>query len=473
MISGVCLEEPELMFGTGSHVDPQTGITLFGPYDLNQPRPKQVRLGFVGRQDSLRLATSWVERGKHRVETKQTTSGTYYAPFPGFNEEGGFYSEIEYDQSMCRSIKPEEIEAVINEAINQVECIDFLSSLFVREIKFLALNKKVDVIICCISNDLFKMGAGYDDINAPQDSKEDDEPEPQDIVEYNFRRLLKAKAMEYNIPLQLILDETASTMESSVDIASRYWNFFSALYYKAGGIPWALSRKSQSHTCYAGISFYNSRDKSSLQSSSAQIFNEHGNGIILRGGEAKIHKSDRQPHLDKDNSFQLLDNGLKEYYEAMKHFPQRVVLHKSSNYTNDEINGFQKAATKHSIHTLELVTILPSSVRITSKNIYPPNRGTLFTLNNDIRILYTRGFVPHYNTYRGSYIPSPLELRFFSPIGDPELVASEILMLSKINWNSTRFDRKLPITISSSDAVGDILKYVEGFSPKVRYSFYM
>ena len=234
-----------------------------------------------------------------------------------------------------------------------------------------------------------------------------------------------------------------------------------------------MSRKSQSHTCYAGISFYNSRDKSSLQSSSAQIFNEHGNGIILRGGEAKIHKSDRQPHLDKDNSFQLLDNGLKEYYEAMKHFPQRVVLHKSSNYTNDEINGFQKAATKHSIHTLELVTILPSSVRITSKNIYPPNRGTLFTLNNDIRILYTRGFVPHYNTYRGSYIPSPLELRFFSPIGDPELVASEILMLSKINWNSTRFDRKLPITISSSDAVGDILKYVEGFSPKVRYSFYM
>lgn len=138
MISGVCLEEPELIFGTGSHVDPQTGITLFGPYDLNQPRPKQVRLGFVGRQDSLRLAMSWVERGKHRVETKQTTSGTYYAPFPGFNEEGGFFSEIEYDQSMCRSIKPEEMEAVINEAINQVECIDFLSSLFVREIKFLA-----------------------------------------------------------------------------------------------------------------------------------------------------------------------------------------------------------------------------------------------------------------------------------------------------------------------------------------------
>lgn len=478
MITGISLQEPELIFGKGNHVDPKTGINLYGPYDLNQLRPKQIRVGFVGRQDSIRLATSWVNNGKNRVESKQTASGSYYEPFPGFNSEVGFYTEIEYDESMCRAIKPEEIEVAVNEALNQVECIDFLSSLFIREIKYLALNKKVDVIICCINNDIFKMGAGYDNILANTKQAglgrgNDSYSQEEDYIEYNFRRLLKAKAMEYNIPLQLILDETSSATGSKVDLASRYWNFFSAIYYKAGGIPWALSRNSLSHTCYAGISFYKSRDSATLQSSSAQIFNEHGNGIILRGGEAKIHKSDRMPHLSKSNAFQLLDNGLREYYDAMKHFPQRVVLHKSSNYTSDEIKGFKEAASKHSIHTIELITILPSSVRITSKNIYPPNRGTLFTLNNDIQILYTRGFVPHYNTYRGSYIPSPLQLRFFSLVGDPELVAKEILMLSKINWNSTRFDRKMPITISSSEAVGDVLKYVEGFFPKVRYSFYM
>lgn len=478
MISGISLKEPELLFGNGAHVDPKTGLSLYGPYDLNQIRPKQIRIGFVGRQDSVRLGTSWVDNGKQRIEVKRTASGSYYEPFPGFNTETGFYSEIEYDESMCRLIKPEDIELAVNEALNQVECIDFLSSLFITEIKFLALNKKVDVIICCINNDIFKMGSGYDNIlrhlEAPSTKTEDgSNVQEEDLIEYNFRRMLKAKAMEYNIPLQLILDETSAATGSNIDLASRYWNFFSALYYKAGGIPWALSRNNQSYTCYAGISFYKSRDSSSLQSSSAQIFNEHGNGIILRGGEAKVHKFDRMPHLNKDNSFQLLDSGLKEYYEAMKHFPQRVVLHKSSNYTKEEIEGFKQAAAKHAIHTIELISILPSTIRITSKSIYPPYRGTLFTLNNDIQILYTRGFVPHYNTYRGSYIPSPLELRFFSLVGDPELVANEILMLSKINWNSTRFDRKMPITISSSEAVGDILKYVEGFAPKVRYSFYM
>lgn len=478
MITGVSLKEPELIFGNGSHVDPKTGISLYGPYDLHQLRPKQIRVGFVGRLDSIRLATTWVDNGKNRVEVKKSSGGSYYEPFPGFNAEVGFYTEIEYDESMCRSIKPEEIESAVNEALNQVECIDFLSALFIREIKFLALNKKVDVIICCINNDIFEMGAGYDDITTKIDDGTIPEEDyldngKKDVIEYNFRRKLKARAMEYNIPLQLILDETAAAVDEKTDLASRYWNFFSAMYYKAGGIPWALSRDNLSHTCYAGISFYRSRDSSTLQSSSAQIFNEHGNGIILRGGEARIHKSDRMPHLSKNNSFLLLDNGLREYYDAMKHFPQRVVLHKSSNFTNEEVEGFKNAAKKHAIHTIELVTILPSSVRITSKNIYPPNRGTLFTLNNDIRILYTRGFVPHYNTYRGSYIPSPLQLRFFSSVGDPELVAREILMLSKINWNSTRFDRKMPITISSSVAVGDILKYVEDFTPKVRYSFYM
>ncbi len=472
MISGISIKEPELIFGNGSHVDPTTGIMLYGPYDLNQLRPKQIRIGFVGRADSIRLATTWVERGRSRVEVKKNSSGTYREPWPGFNSEHGFYTEIEYDESMCRPILPEEFESAVESALNQVECIDFLTSLFVKEIKYLALNKKVDVIICCINDDILAMGAGYDDISNQGNNDELDN-ELKDLVEFNFRRKLKAASMPYNIPLQLILDKTSSEIDSTTDIASRYWNFFSAMYYKAGGIPWALSREDYSHTCFAGISFYKSRDTATLQTSSAQIFNEHGNGIILRGGEAQIHKADRTPHLSNDKAFELLDRGMLEYYDALKHFPKRVVLHKSSNFSNEEINGFKKAAKKHSIHSLELVTIMPSPVRITSKDIYPPNRGTLFTLNNDIRILYTRGFVPHYNTYRGSYIPSPLQIRFFSSVGDAELVAREILMLSKINWNSTRFDRKLPITISSSESVGEILKYVEDFTPKVRYSFYM
>jgi hypothetical protein len=39
------------------------------------------------------------------------------------------------------------------------------------------------------------------------------------------------------------------------DPATRAWNFHTALYYKAGGIPWRLIRDADSETCFIGASF--------------------------------------------------------------------------------------------------------------------------------------------------------------------------------------------------------------------------
>lgn len=40
--------------------------------------------------------------------------------------------------------------------------------------------------------------------------------------------------------------------------------------------------------CFVGISFYKSRDKKTTKKSIAQIYNERGNGIILRGTPLEI-----------------------------------------------------------------------------------------------------------------------------------------------------------------------------------------
>src|SRR5690606_22888823 len=114
----------------------------------------------------------------------------------------------------------------------------------------------------------------------------------------NFRRHLKAKAMQYQVPIQIVRDRIVSPTAEMQDAATIAWNFFTAIYYKAGGTPWALIRKDMSETtCYAGISFYRSRDKKTIQTSIAQIFNEHGKGVILRGEEIELSKNDRTPHL--------------------------------------------------------------------------------------------------------------------------------------------------------------------------------
>lgn len=41
------------------------------------------------------------------------------------------------------------------------------------------------------------------------------------------------------------------------------------------------------------------------------------------------------------------------------------------------------------------------------------------------------------------------------------MVAEEVLALTKINWNSTQFDQKLPAPIKAAREVGRILKHIE------------
>ena len=62
--------------------------------------------------------------------------------------------------------------------------------------------------------------------------------------------------MKYNIPIQIVRDRIAEPTGEMQDPATIVWNFFTALYYKVSGTPWALVRKDMSETtCYAGLSF--------------------------------------------------------------------------------------------------------------------------------------------------------------------------------------------------------------------------
>jgi hypothetical protein len=78
---------------------------------------------------------------------------------------------------------------------------------------------------------------------------------------------------------------------------------------------------------------------------------------------------------------------------------------------------------------------------------YPALRGTFVDLKGK-GLLYTRGSVPYYGTYPGLRVPRPLLL---VPHEDSDgalpKLAEEVLALTKVNWNTTRFDQKLPAPI--------------------------
>ncbi|MFN6088915.1 MAG: argonaute/piwi family protein [Cyclobacteriaceae bacterium] len=475
------IEEPSLQFGTDHHICPKSGIYTYNPFDVSQVRPEKITIGVIGKADSVDKILEWLESCKTHIDGKQskTPHPNLFMNFCGFNKTVGFKCEIAYDDTYLRKLNNSDFENIIKEQTSLEDIITEITSLYLNEIKFLSKNKKPDVILCALSENFMKhimeakpKNTGDDDEEVPEKDFDEEEVSKK---EQNFRRNLKAKAMQYNVPIQIIRDRIAKPTAEMQDAATIAWNFFTALYYKASGTPWALIRKDSAETtCYAGISFFKSRDKKSTQTSIAQIFNELGKGVILRGEEIVLKKNDRTPHLDEQQAFNLLNQSLKEYYDAVKIYPKRLVLHKTSNFNQDEIYGFTQTARELHINQIDLVSIQTSDIRLYRSGNYPPMRGTHFTMTDNHHVLYTRGSVPYYETYPGRYIPRAIEIKLAAYDESPNVICDEILALTKMNWNNTQFDRQMPITIECARNVGEILKYLgEDEQMQLKYSFYM
>ena len=484
-------EEPNLQFGLDTFICPRFGIENFSPYDINSVRPERIKIGIIGKGSSVPDFLLWLESCQDFIPGKKSIirpNPNLFPSFPGFNKKIAFKSELIFDDTFVRSVANYKFVELKDKSATKKK--EIICDLYFNEIKYLAQNKKPDVIICLLPEEDIPLQD--DDETEDEDIEEKDELkniedvdseaeeeseelEYDDDYEFDLRRMLKAKSMEYKIPIQIIRDRILKPTSGMQDKATIAWNLFTAIYYKAFGTPWAMIRNENlPPSCYAGISFYQSRDKKSIQTSVAQIFNEYGKGVVLRGSEVEINKEDRQPHLTEDQAFEILNKALEEYKSTLEIFPARLVLHKTSNFTEEEIRGFEGVLIKNKIAKADFVTILKSNIRLYRNAKYPPRRGTLLSLTHKHHIFYTRGTVEYFRTYTGKYIPQPLGIRIFRCDSSVNLIISEILSLTKMNWNNTQFDRKYPITIESAKKVGEIMKYIpRDRTPEIRYSFYM
>jgi hypothetical protein len=211
-----------------------------------------------------------------------------------------------------------------------------------------------------------------------------------------------------------------------------------------------------------------------LLTSVAQVFNERGEGVVVRGGTAMISKDDRQPHLPEGQAQALLAEALAKYREVHKTFPARVVIHKSSRFDAPEQVGFAAALAEKKIATSDFLWISTSDTRLYRMGKYPPLRGTLMILDDREMVLYTRGSVDLFETYPGLYVPRPLRIRTEKAEQTQKFLAQEVLALTKMNWNNTQFDGSDPVTLRASRSCSNILRYCsEGRQIEPRYAFYM
>lgn len=108
--------------------------------------------------------------------------------------------------------------------------------------------------------------------------------------------------------------------------------------------------------------------------------------------------------------------------------------------------------------TLEVVTT-PRAVRLTSA-CCDGMWCTALILDDRNAYLWTNGYVPQLDTYIGPETPNPLNitvLRSKNEMPNIKTVLSDIMGLTKINYNSCNFNDGLPVTVRFAKMVGDVL----------------
>jgi hypothetical protein len=299
-------------------------------------------------------------------------------------------------------------------------------------------------------------------------------------VHRDLHRAFKALAMRHKMPTQMLLDSTTRAATDDTQVRGRKvdhpsviaWNLFTGMYFKVEGLPWAPWGL-QTGTCHVGVSFFRPLGaKSTLRTSVVQAFDENGEGLVLRGHpfEWDEAKEGRSPHLSAEMAAQLIEMILKRYQEEQRHLPQRVVVHKTSRFEPAEREGFEAALRSVPFH--DLVSLRPvSDVRLVRNAQYPPIRGSAFSVG-DMTYLYTTGYIPELARYPHGHVPSPVQLA--DHVGDTSRAQlwKEILVLTKMNWNSANMAGLWPITLRFARSVGDILREVQG-EPDPKYKYYM
>lgn len=482
------IREPELEFGSGSHIDIRFGLRDYGPLDMSQPsQPDSIRLGIVGTPKTADNLERWLEKISSGVESKESKFPNRYVAFPGFGVDCNLSTPVVIDESTKRTIQPRQLkQARSDRDINQA--IEDTADLFLEELGDLAQSKNVDVLFCAPPSDVFKLKQGVPPDGAKTENSENDSESNKHDYRVDFHDLVKAKGLLFSCPIQFIWPPTYTGEKIDLpgretyplqDEATRAWNLYVGLYYKAGGIPWRLVRnKSDLATCFVGVRFYKSLDREQAHGSAAQIFNERGEGLIMQGGPAERSEEDRQLHLNKDDSKELLEDTLRMYRREHGHPPARLVLHKTSPFNRAEREGFWEAAESEKLNYMDLIHVRRSTTRLFRKEYHPPLRGTLLSLDRRHNYLYTVGSINFYQMIFSNRVPRTLQFDIADASSPPRKIGEEILKLTKMNWNNTQISQMMPVTVDAANKVGSLLKYVdreeissEAIAPN--YSYYM
>lgn len=326
-----------------------------------------------------------------------------------------------------------------------------------------AVNKKLVVVIFIPTS-----------LNHITDIKSDDES-------FDLHDYIKAYAAQKQIATQFIQE---STLHDPLLCQVNWWLSLS-FYVKAQRTPWVLKGLEQ-HTAFVGIGYSVMRknDKTKVVLGCSHIYNSLGQGLKYRLSSVEDCIFDKQnnPYLSYQDAFKFGTLIRELFLQTMGEIPKRVVVHKRTHFKPDEIRGIVNGLKRSGIQQIDLIevnfednarflSLYSNGFNITAAN-YPLSRGSCFLLDSTTALLWTHGIVPSVKSDSRTYfmggknVPIPLKIKKHYGSSNISSIATEILGLTKMNWNSFDLYSKLPSTIQTSNEIARIGWLLDRFEGK-------
>lgn len=465
------LGEPSLKFGNGEAKDPRAGLLKHGPWTPGEENnDNDIYVGFIGTSHSITAVKRLFTEMETVIPREEEEPQRHKPPFPALGTDSAFRASFTMLDRWTWEMPASDIELVTDEPTTN-ESVETLLDLMEMYIKDLAGDDPPPNVIV---------------ISLPEEIEEacthpDKSRDKMKAGDTDFHDRIKTFGLKYDVPTQLIRPNSLRfNKDEGQEKAEVAWNLAVAMLYKSReGHPWKLGHL-ENDTCYAGISFYRVRhgNQNQTRASLAQVFLGTGESFVLRGGQAVRDESTGNNHLTKDSAAEIVGRILDQYKRKRRGAkPSRFVLHKTSRFRPEEREGFKQGAGD--INKLDFVTVRDGDpVRLYSSGNYPPLRGTVITPKGENKhFLYTQGYTPTIQTYPGPRIPAPITVE-----PDPEVchssydeICKEILSFTKLDWNTSDFAKKKPVTIRVAQAVGAILAEADkrDITVKPQYYYYM
>ncbi|MGD9924790.1 MAG: hypothetical protein AB7V13_25575 [Pseudorhodoplanes sp.] len=485
--------EPPLVFAYGQNTaHPKDGLFLYGPHE-KASKTKEIRLGLIGTAAGITRFRVWAKKIARKVPVPPPGRGEkadrlHLANFPGL--EPAFGIAFDPDECVGYAIDPREIDRTTR-ILNLHEAVSKTVALYAEKARRHKKNdeRDVDVWILILQEIIFErcrpqakrtgLPKERGDF-AKSQKRRSDLPllEPllseagEDIFDDtpDFHRLAKAEFLSI-APTQLLRETTLAPedfkntagypIRRTQDAATVAWNLATGLYYKTQPRPpWKLAEV-RPRVCYVGLVYKNlPNDPNDHACCAAQMFLNEGDGVVFRGANGPWKTGDHEYHLGRTAAKNLLSLVLETYAENHNGPPKELFIHGQTYFNDEEWKAFEDAAPNGTNVVGVRIRATGGETKLFRDGDYPVLRGTALMLDERNAYLWTTGYVPQLDTYIGPETPNPLfitVLRSKDRMPDLKSVLTDIMGLTKINYNSCNFNDGLPVTVRFAQMVGEVL----------------